>query len=315
MAWNELAPSGYYFVCFRIGRRKFKQSLKTKSKKKADQLTSRLEENLADVSRGRMVIPPDADLVTFLISDGRMCTPLSVPEELPLSKLFAAYFNLIPEGNLEASTIYTMKIHQKLLEKHFGAKFSVRSLTRADLQAYIVQRSKEVNSVTVKKAIVTLRTVWNWGLGEKLLEIPFPSKGLKYPKTSEKLPFNHFSEVEEMTRGMSVELAGEWWESVYLTVEDIDELLKHVEKARLPFVYPMICFAAYTGTRRSEIARARVSDVDLKNGWITLHERKKAHDKKTTRRVPITPKLGPVWNFVLWCVLWTNVYVYSIGSW
>ena len=294
MAWNERDASGYYFVCFRVGNKRFKRSLKTKSKSKADHLTARVEENLVDVERGRIVIPLEADLITFLLSDGRTIAPLSIPRQVTLTELFTEYFNAIPEGNLEESTIACMQIHRRQLERHFSPTFSLRSLSREDLQEYIGKRAKEVSPVTVKKAIVTFRTIWNWARGAKIVTEPFPSKGLKYPKTKEKPPFMPFAEVEELTKTLTAEQASEYWESVYLTVEDIEALLRHVENARLPFVYPMICFAAYTGARRSEIARARVVDVDLKKGWVTLHERKKAHDRKTIRRVPISDALHPV---------------------
>lgn len=111
---------------------------------------------------------------------------------------------------------------------------------------------------------MTLPTVWNWGREANLVTNPFPSKGLKYPKTKKKPAFMPFSEVETLTQGMADDLAAEYWEAVYLTVKDIEALLRHVENARLPFVYPMICFACYTGARRSEIARARVVDADLR---------------------------------------------------
>lgn len=291
MAWNEIDASGNYFVCFRVGDKRFKRSLKTKSKTKADHLTARVEENLIDVERGRIVIPADADVITFLLSDGRTATPLSIPEQVTLKRLFDGYFKAIPDGNLEESTISTMNVHRRQLEAHFGPSFSIRSLSREDLQDYIGKRTKEVSPVTVKKAIVTLRTVWNWGREANLVTNPFPSKGLRYPKTKEKPAFMPFSDVETVAQGMTADVAAEYWEAVYLTVEDIEALLRHVKNARLPFVYPMICFACYTGARRSEIARARVVDVDLTKGVVTLHERKKAHDRTTTRRVPITAAL------------------------
>lgn len=53
---------------------------------------------------------------------------------------------------------------------------------------------------------------------------------------------------------------------------------------------PLICLTAHTSARRSEIVRARNAEVDLKNGWITIYERK-AHDRKTTRRLPISASL------------------------
>jgi integrase len=93
---------------------------------------------------------------------------------------------------------------------------------------------------------------------------------------------------------MKQQEAAELWESVYLTVGDIEELLQHVRGRGLPFVYPMIVFAAHTGARRSEIMRCKIRDIDMKNRWVTLHERKKSHDKKTTRQVPISAKLHAV---------------------
>jgi len=297
MAWNELDASGYYFVCFRIGEKRFKRSLRTKSKKEADNLTARLEGNLLDVERGRLVIPDTSDPVTFLLSDGRVSVPISIAKQTTLKDLFDKYFNAIPSGSLEHSTISGMKIHRKHLERHFRPSFHIKTLSLEHLQGYVVKRADDdgkngkLSAATIKKEIVTLRTVWNWGLTSKIVETPFPSRGLKYPKATEKPPFLSFPEVEELTRGMKEAEADELWEAVYLPIEDIVAMLKHVEDVGLPFVYPMFCFAAHTGARRSEIIRARVSDVDLKNGYVTIRERKKAHDRKTTRRVPISAAL------------------------
>jgi integrase len=291
MAWNELDASGNYFVCFRFGNKRFKRSLKTGDKQEADDLMRALERTIRDVERGRLAIPENADIVTFLLSDGRADVRPVVADAVTLKSLFDAYFTGIPEGSLEQSTIAGMKIHRNHLERHFGPSFAIRSASIEQLQGYVA--SRKVSGATSKKEIVTLRTVWNWGVAAKLVQGPFPGRGLKYPKTNEKPPFMPFDEVSELTHGDDAN-ADELWESVYLTVADIQALLKDVANAHLPFVYPMFCFAAHTGARRSEILRARLSDVDLKNGWVTLHERKKAHDQKTTRRVPISAALHSV---------------------
>lgn len=55
--------------------------------------------------------------------------------------------------------------------------------------------------------------------------------------------------------------------------------------------YPMCCFAAYTGARRSEILRTKVADVDLAAKTVTIHEKKRVRGKTTTRRVPLAPFL------------------------
>ena len=294
MAWNELDASGNYFICFRVGKKRFKRSLATQDQRAADNLTARVEENLQLLARGRLSIPATADVVAFLLSDGRINGPLTIPEQTTLKQLFDGYFKSIPTGSLEDSTVGGMKIHRKHLEKHFRRSLPIRTLSLEQLQGYVAQRAGKVSGATIKKEVVTLGTAWNWGVRSKLVEGAFPGRGLKYPKSEEKPPFRMFAEVIELTKRMSNEGAAELWECVYLTVDDIEGLLKHVENARLPFIYPMFVFAAHTGARRAEIIRTKVSDVDLKNGWITLHERKKAHDTKTTRRVPISARLHQV---------------------
>ena len=47
MAWLELDASGTYHVSFRMGERRFKRSLKTDDHEQAQQLASRIEENMA----------------------------------------------------------------------------------------------------------------------------------------------------------------------------------------------------------------------------------------------------------------------------
>jgi integrase len=282
MAWNELDPSGYYSVCFRFGKQRFKRSLKTKDKHEADRLTSGLERTIQDVERGRLAIPENADVVTFLLSDGRVTDRPKISDRLTLAAVFDAYFASIPNGSMEVSTLEGMKIHRKHLEKHFKASFPIKTLASAHLERYVAARP--VSGATIQKEVVTLRTVWNWALRSKLVEGPFPGRDLKYPKTDEKPPFISFEEAKSKNDE-------KLWDSVYLTVEDIDLLLKHVQAAKHPFVYPMFVFAAHTGMRRSEIMRTRVSDLDMKNGWITVHELKRSHKKKTTRRVPISAPL------------------------
>jgi integrase len=53
----------------------------------------------------------------------------------------------------------------------------------------------------------------------------------------------------------------------------------------------MFCFAAYTGARRSEMLCCRIGDVDLDGQTAILREKKKAKDKRTMRRVPLSDSL------------------------
>lgn len=61
-----------------------------------------------------------------------------------------------------------------------------------------------------------------------------------------------------------------------------------------PWVYPLYCFAAHTGARRSELLRALVGDVDFAAGVATIREKKRTRGQRTTRRVPLTPFLRDV---------------------
>jgi integrase len=98
-----------------------------------------------------------------------------------------------------------------------------------------------------------------------------------------------FAEVERRVRKVSAAEAADLWECVFLSLPEIDELLAIVkERARHAFIYPMFVLAAHAGPRRSEIIRSKLHDLDFEANMVTLHERKKSHDKRTTRRVPMS---------------------------
>lgn len=85
------------------------------------------------------------------------------------------------------------------------------------------------------------------------------------------------------------------WDCLFLTLLEIEALLQYVEEnARQPFLYPMFCFAAHTGARRSEMLRSRRSDVDFVGETVLIREKKRAKEKRTTRRVPLSPFLAAV---------------------
>jgi integrase len=294
MAWHECV-NGNYVLCYRIGKKKFRRTLKTTSKEDADDEVQQFEINLRRVERGYLTIPKGADLVSFLLSNGHVGEPVAVREPVILKALFDRYFAALPVGSLEASTIRTMTVHRGSLEDHFKKSKLVESIDLVELQEYIDKRSRDrglagpLSPVTIRKEVVTLRTVWNWGRHAKLVQGDFPTKGLKYPKGDEKPPYMPFREVLKRAKHISHEEAAELWECVYLTAKEIQELLDFVKgSSRHSYVFPMFVFCAHTGARRSEMARASVYDLDFEDGFVTLHERKKSRETKTTRRVPMS---------------------------
>ena len=302
-------------IVFRYGGIKYNRALGTKNEKAAQATLARLEDNLHRLELGTLAPPEGADLAGFLTADGRVKETRSSavaagPQEslaLTLAALFADFWAKLPVGSLEQSTITGMKIHQRQLEKHFRKDFLISSLTLTNLQDYVERRSRDVGlygrnvtAVTIKKAVVTLRTVWNWGRHHGCIDKPFPSKGLKFPKGTEKPPFMTFAEVERRVRKAKPAQAAELWECAFLSLVEIDELLRMVkERAMHPSVYAMFVFAAHTGARRAEMIRSTLSDLDLENNLVTIHERKKSHDMRTTRRVPMSPLLREVLQSLL----------------
>jgi integrase len=207
-------------------------------------------------------------------------------------------------GVQESNTIYTARIHAAHLKKTLGDDFSVQLLTTSELQRHVERRAKAkgrggkpLSPTTIKKEVATFSGIWSWAARMGHVSGAFPNKGLIYPKTSEKPPFQTRTEIEEQLRrgGLSEDEKRELWESLFLTLPDVAEFLGYVrEKARHDWIYPMFCFAAHTGARRSEILRSRIADFDFQANSLLIREKKRVKGRRTTRRVPLSSFLVSV---------------------
>ena len=72
MPWLEQTRNGYYQVAFRFSGERFKKALHTQNERTATARLHRLDENIRLVERGRLIVPDDADICTFLLSDGQL---------------------------------------------------------------------------------------------------------------------------------------------------------------------------------------------------------------------------------------------------
>ena len=121
----------------------------------------------------------------------------------------------------------------------------------------------------------------------------FPNRGLRYPKADEKPPFMTWTEIKRAIAHGGA--ASELWDCLYLLPDELAELLEYVKQnADHGWIYPMFYMAAYTGARRSEMLRAKITDVDLPGRTILIHEKKRSKTQRTTRRVPLSPQLAGV---------------------
>lgn len=297
--WIQQAPSGNFYVSFPFGGREFKRSLKTSVPKPAQLKKLRREETIALVEAGRIDLPSNSDVPTFLLSEGKLDTK-HVVQLRSLDELSEQFFKSIPTDGLEEGTIKMMQIHVRTLKRHLGSRFSIDSMKLSHLQGFINSRAgdsgvrgRPITASTIKKEVTTFRAIFTWAVQNELLaQSDFPSKGLRYPKIAETIPFQTFEAVQKQTAKLDPEDAEfqDLWGTVFLSMEEVEELLDHVQKSNLyPFVYPMFVFAAHTGARRSEIMRSQMADIGT--DVITIHERKRKKRQRTTRMVPISSRL------------------------
>ena len=262
----------------------------------AETKTRQVEYLLMRLKQRLIVVPEGIDIVTFVEHDGN--PPIAGPtlpgaprKAVTLGQLKDRYLSTYANGTIEANSLETCKLHLNHFVRALGEGFPLGELSLGKAQEYVNHRAKDkISPVTIRKEIATLRAAWNWGGPMGLTDSPFPSKGLRYPKADEKPPFMTLKEIErQFAAGGDEETL---WEALYLEAREVTELLAHVKKqAAHPWIYPLFCFAAHTGARRSEILRALVADVDFAGNTVLVREKKRSRAQRTTRRVPLTPLL------------------------
>jgi hypothetical protein len=225
--------NGRYNIIVRFGGKRFVRSLRTDDEDEALGRKLRVEENIRLIESGRLQIPDGADVITFLLSDGKLSHKPLAKATLTLAQFFDQFFNAIPEGNLEVSTLDGMKLHAKHLKRLLGNRYQVQKLSLEDLQKYVSKRAKEktyrgtVSANTIHKELVTCRTAWGWGVDNGKLHGEFPRKGIRLPKAKEMPLFQTWDQIQEqINQGASDEL----WDALYLTMSQIKQLLKDVKR-------------------------------------------------------------------------------------
>jgi integrase len=260
--------------------------------RQVDYLLMRLKQKL-------IVLPEGTDIVTFVEHDGNPpnagpTLPNAPRQVVTLGHLKDSYLTTHSNGTIEANSLDTCKLHLNHFVRVFGDAFPLGELSLSKMQEYVNLRAKtKISPMTIRMEIATLRAAWNWGEPMELTEGKFPNRGLRYPKADEKPPFMTMEEIKRQLEG-----GGDpdtFWEALYLQAFELAELLAHVkDKATHLWIYPLFCFAAHTGARRSELLRALVNDVDFTGNTVIVREKKRIRGQRSTRRVPMTPFLKQV---------------------
>ena len=127
---------------------------------------------------------------------------------------------------MEKNSLDTVRMHLHLVET-LGAHFVVHTLALTHLQQHVERRSaqkghfgKPISPVTLRKEVASLRGCWNWGAQGELLAGRFPNRGLKYPKTAKKPPFQTWEEIKRQSQAAIRRRAGEVWPGVRRRLPD-----------------------------------------------------------------------------------------------
>ena len=301
------SKTGKARVFFRYGGRQWNRVLKAKSARAAGALCETIDQTIADLERGRLSLPPDVDVVTFMISGGAVTqttSPAPPAKTVMLGDLFDQ-FRAEPPPHLESSTRRMQEIHFRRILEVFPSK-SVESFSKATAQEYVSRRAKQryrdrpIQRETIAKELKTLRQAWAW-VAAKTPEMSAPTfalKELSFPKARERLPFMSWEQIErEIGRGgLKPDEVKEHWDALWLERQQVRDFLEHVRKAGGPkYLYPMVCFAAYTGARRSELCRSQIVDWRFDDKTIKVRQKKRDKEKTFTYRdIPIHPTLAEI---------------------
>jgi site-specific recombinase XerD len=255
-------------------------------KAKVEHLLMRLKQRMVEV-------PPGCTINEFMMHDGKppVQAAFTKVKISTLHELREAYLAIFANGAVEANTLYMDRIHLNHIEETYGKNFLLAVLTLTKLQEHITRRQKVVVPITIKKELDTFRAVWNWGSRNGHVAGPFPCKGLVYPKGDEKPPFMSWPEIERRVKAGGD--ADKLWDALYLRPNELTAFLKFThDNANRDWLHPFLVTAAYTGARRSELIRMRTEDVNLEEGVLMIREKKRAQGTRTSRHVPISPKVA-----------------------
>lgn len=272
-------------------------SLKTTRKGEVEGAVKLIEAGLWKLKTGQATLPQGVTLAEWLLSGGRITR---ASENHSLEELIESYQRNLPEGAKQPATLEGEQIHFRHLLRNLRQRLPLKDLNQEILQKYIQRRSrqkfrdKSISGQTIKKELRTLSVLVTHAKSLGWIEQDFfPTRGLTFPRSSEKPIFRTHAETVEFVDGLDEEEAENYWEAAYLDEKELGEFLKYCDdKSPTPWFYPAVAACAYSGCRRSEFLRAQKTDFDFGRAQFSIRERKRKHDvSESIRIVSIHPKL------------------------
>lgn len=242
--------NGWFRIVYRYQGKKRSGSLNTQDQKKADFQLAKLELLLRRIKLGEASIPDESDPLDHLLKKtarkeqkenmrGKAAKPPKKKKlKLTIRDAWQRFKEALPFDSLEESTLKGMSTHVDHLVRLIGKTKALDECAKPVIQKYIDSRSKEpgrrghnVSVQTIKKELRTLSTIWNWAIDEQLLKSPFLGRKLRYPKYTDKPPFQTISQIRGKIKRFSLteNQQAELWESVFLSVTEVNQVLDYVK--------------------------------------------------------------------------------------
>ena len=150
----------------------------------------------------------------------------------------------------------SLKIDDGRYKKYLKAKFgetAPKDLVQLDVDRMRAKLLKKLAPQTVKHILALLQRIISFGEKKQLAE--GPGFKIEYPEV-------HNEKIED------------------LTSNQLDKLLKEIEKASNIQAANMMKMALYTGLRRGEMFKLKWADIDFKNNFIGIIDPKGGPDQK-----------------------------------
>jgi hypothetical protein len=116
----------FRLIFYHAGRR-YAASLKTADRREAEAAAGSAERCLMLLQQGVLELPVGADIITFVLSGGKRDEKVTPPSIRTLGELKDRYLQALGLGAVEASSLYTLKIHLRHLGETLGAHFPSRA--------------------------------------------------------------------------------------------------------------------------------------------------------------------------------------------
>lgn len=284
--------SGILHVSFRYEGIQYGKSLRTRDKRKAENLSKATQRAVEALKSGRdkeglKLIRRGFKVVNVIFPTAEVKRYIEEGERIPatLRELHDRWIEHLKNEGRADTTVDSAKHRLVHFLRHFGDDFRIDHLTKQDLDQYVGQRRKvNIAEYTIGREILLLKNIINKAVEFEWLAAN-PVKAwpkLKAESRKEFLPKEHVEELIATAKLTDEELE-DLRSRMLLAASDTAELVTLADE-KLPELALPIALVAVTGIRRGEMVSAKRTDVSRKKWTLTVASDKGSRKRKQVRR-------------------------------